>query len=271
MSGSLESGAIALSLRQITYRARAGGVAGAQLTILDRVELDLRYGRLLALVGPNGAGKSSVVGVLAGDLHPASGTVHLDGRPLSEYSTRALARRRAVLLQTHDVSFAFRVREVVEMGRAPWIGSGSAAKDAALIHAALRHADIGHLSSRVFASLSGGERARAAFARVLAQDTRIVLLDEPTSALDLRHQEDTLRLARGLAREGRAVAVVLHDLSLAGAYADEIAMLDRGRVVACSTPEDVLTAARIEEVYRAPVRVSIDPDTGRPLVTPRRR
>jgi len=255
-------GAIAYSLRGVGYR-----IGGA--TILDDVSLEVPYGRVLALVGPNGAGKSSLLSLLTGDAVPTSGTVELDGRPVHERSARELSRRRAVLLQANQVAFAFTARQVVEMGRTPWLGIGDA-DDEAVIGEAMAAADVVHLADRVFASLSGGEKARVSLARVLAQQTPVVMLDEPTAALDLRHQEDVLRLARDLAAEGRAVVVVLHDLSLAAAYADEIAIVHDGRLVAHGRPEAVLTEERIEAVYGTPVRVIPDPDTGSPVVLPRR-
>ncbi|MBB2977095.1 iron complex transport system ATP-binding protein [Microbacterium endophyticum] len=252
----------AFEVRSVTYRVGAA-------TILENVSIDVFYGRVLALVGPNGAGKSSLLGVLTADITPTGGGVLLDGRTLALHSATDLARTRSVLLQSNQVSFAFSAHDVVEMGRAPWTGA-VARDDEAMIANAMRRADVSHLADRPFSSLSGGERARVSLARVLAQDTRIVLLDEPTAALDLRHQEDVLRIARDLAADGRAVIVVLHDLSLAAAYADEVAMIDVGRLVAHGTPAEVFTAERIGAVYGTAVRVVSDVDTGRPIVLPRR-
>ncbi|WOF22822.1 heme ABC transporter ATP-binding protein [Microbacterium betulae] len=252
------------------YRLEGVGYRVGAATILEHVTLDVGYGRVLALVGPNGAGKSTLLGILSGDTTPASGTAALDGRPLHAGDPRALSRTRAVLLQANQVAFSFTVRQVVEMGRAPWIGVADAEADERAVAEAIAQTDVTALVNRAYPSLSGGERARSSLARVLAQETRIVLLDEPTAALDLRHQEDVLRIARALAAEGRAVVVVLHDLSLAAAYADEIAVLHRGRLVAHGAPADVLTAERIEAVYETPVHVIPDPGTGRPVVLPRR-
>ncbi|MCR2808215.1 MULTISPECIES: heme ABC transporter ATP-binding protein [unclassified Microbacterium] len=253
----------AFALRGVGYRI-------GDAVILEDVTLEIGYGRLLALVGPNGAGKSSLLGVLTGDLRPTAGRVSLDDRALAEWNPRRLSRSRAVLTQSNHVAFAFTALQVVEMGRAPWSGTERQGDDAAIIARSLAQADVAHLASRSYPSLSGGEKARVSLARVLAQDTGIVLLDEPTAALDLRHQEDVLRIARALARAGRAVVVVLHDLSLAGAYADDVAVIDRGRIVAHGSPDAVLTEARITDVYDTPVRVLRDPDTGRPIVLPRR-
>lgn len=238
--------------------------------ILSDVSLDVRPGEVLALVGPNGAGKSTLLSLLAGDADPHEGAVVLWGRPYPEWPAKERARRRAVLLQANHMVFPFTSRQVIEMGRAPWIGTPEAAGDDGAIARAIEATDAGHLLERAFPTLSGGEKARVSLARVIAQEAPVVLLDEPTAALDLRHQEDVLRLARDLAGQGTAVVVVLHDLSLAGAYADVVVVLDNGRIVATGTPSEVLTPALIGAVYGLDVRVIADHDTGRPIVIPRR-
>ena len=237
--------------------------------IVNGVDLDVHHGEVLALVGPNGAGKSTLLGALTGDIAVVSGEVRLAGRPLGQWSAAELARTRSVLLQANQVSFPFTVREVVEMGRSPWVGRSSAAEDDAAIAEAIERTDIAHLLDRPFTALSGGERARASLARVLAQQTDIVLLDEPTAALDLRHQEEVLVVARSLAAAGRAVIVVLHDLSLAAARADRIAIVQAGRIVSIGAPAEVLTPERVEQVYGIKVHVLTGPD-GHPVVIPHR-
>ena len=236
--------------------------------LLDAVDFSATPGRVHALIGPNGAGKSTLLAALAGDRAAAAGTVHLGATPVARQSPKALARLRAVLTQEHTVSFPFPVREIVAMGRHPWVGSGAADHDDREIDAAMAATDVSHLAARTVPSLSGGERARVALARVIAQRTPVLLLDEPTAALDLKHQEDVLRLARMHAEAGATVVVVLHDLNLAAAYADDITLLRLGRVVATGAPADVLTAERIEAVYGQPVEVLPHPRTGAPLVLP---
>ncbi|GAB3125333.1 heme ABC transporter ATP-binding protein [Glaciibacter psychrotolerans] len=239
--------------------------------ILDEVDFVAQPGEVHALIGPNGAGKSTLLAVIAGDQATTAGAVRIAGRPLAEWQLRALARERAVLLQDHSVFFPFTVRQVVEMGRAPWARTAQEDEDDAAVAAALTATDIEHLAERRLPTLSGGERARAAFARVLAQRTGILLLDEPTAALDLGHQEAVLQLARERARAGDAVVVVLHDLSLAAAWSDRITLLERGRVVASGTPGDVLTAERVSAVYRHPVEVIRHPLTDVPIILPVRQ
>lgn len=250
--------------------ARGASFRIGKALLVDDVTLDVDHGELVALVGPNGAGKSTLLSLLTGERTPTSGGTELEGKPLAAWPHRELARKRAVLTQDNAVAFTFRVSEVVEMGRAPWHGTEEGGDDEAAIANAMARADVTHLAERVFSSLSGGERARASLARVLAQGANIVLLDEPTAALDLRHQEDVLTLARELARAGAAVVVVVHDLSLAAAYADRVAVMDGGRLVALGAPADVLTAELVTEVYRTRVRILADPVTGNPIIVPER-
>ncbi|WP_211348874.1 heme ABC transporter ATP-binding protein [Nocardioides litoris] len=235
-------------------------------TVLDGADLEVRHGEVLTLVGPNGAGKSTLLGALCGDVDLAGGSVEVLGRPLSSWRLRDLARERAVLAQEHRVSFPFPVAEVVRMGRAPWRGRPEEDLDDDVVAESMTATETTHLADRPFVALSGGEKGRASFARVLAQRTGVLLLDEPTAALDLGHQEAVLARARARADEGAAVVVVLHDLSLAAAWSDRVALLAAGRVVADGPPTDVLLASRLTEVYAHPVEVLRHPATGDLLV-----
>lgn len=251
---------------------RVSGVAvsfgGEQ--ILDDVDLDVRDGELLALVGPNGAGKSTLLSVLAGDLRPDRGSVELDGAPIGSWTPIELAMRRAVLLQQLTMSFPFTVHQTVEMGRSPWSGHDAEDDDERRIAEAMAATDVDHLADRTFTSLSGGERARAGMARAIAQDARVLLLDEPTAALDVRHQEQVLDLAAAAARDGGAVVVVMHDLGLAAAYADRVVVLADGRIRAIGSPDEVLTAPLLSEVYEHPIEVLRHPRTNDLIIVPDR-
>ncbi len=238
------------------------------VTVLDGVNIEVRSGEVLCLVGPNGAGKSTLLGVLSGERRSTRGTVTLGDRELRRIPPGELARLRSVLTQENTVSFPFRVVEIVAMGRAPWARTVEGRDDVRAVSDAMDAADIRHLARRRYTALSGGERARVSLARVLAQAAPIVFLDEPTASLDLRHQEDVMRIARRLAGEGRAVVVVLHDLSLASAYADRLALIVEGRLEAIGAPVDVLSAQRIERVYGLPVELHLV--GGRPVVVPTR-
>ncbi|WP_324195489.1 heme ABC transporter ATP-binding protein [Nocardia abscessus] len=252
----------------VSVQRRGGGQARV---VLEGVDFEAVAGQVVALVGPNGAGKSTLLAALAGELALSAGAVELDGQPLSHWTTLDMARRRAVLPQTHTVGFPFTAREVVAMGRAPWVRTERRELDEKQIAAAMTATDVEHLAARSFPTLSGGERARVALARVLAQDTATLLLDEPTAALDLGHQEAVLRLAAARAAEGAAVVVVLHDLGIAAAYADRVAVLDAGRIAADGPPRAVLTTELLTRVYQHPVEVLDHPVTGAQLVLPVRR
>ncbi|MDQ7908053.1 heme ABC transporter ATP-binding protein [Phytohabitans sp. ZYX-F-186] len=250
--------------------ARGVSVSLGGTPVLREVDLTVRAGEVLAVVGPNGAGKSTLLGVLAGDHAPEQGSVTVDGEPMYSWSATEMALRRGVLLQRVDVSFPFTVTQIVRMGRAPWAGTPAEDWDDEVIAGALAETDVEAFADRVYTSLSGGERARAALARVLAQEPAALLLDEPTASLDIGHQERILGLARQRAARGDAVLVVLHDLGLAAAYADAVAVLSAGRVVAAGPPVEVLTAERLSEVYQYPIEVLRHPRTGAVLVVPRR-
>lgn len=239
-----------------TLRAHGVSVELGGARVLREVDLEVAPGELVALVGPNGAGKSTLLGALAGDILVDSGEVTLGGEPVRGMGATALARRRAVLLQKQGLSFGFRVSDVVRMGRSPWHRTTEAGRDDEVVASAMVVADVDGLAERVFPTLSGGEQARASFARVLAQEAPVLLLDEPTASLDIRHQEALLAVARGVAEAGSAVVVVLHDLSLAAAYADRICLLDAGGVAADGAPDDVLTVERLGAVYEHPVSVT---------------
>ncbi|MFJ1698416.1 heme ABC transporter ATP-binding protein [Streptomyces sp. NPDC088252] len=238
--------------------------------VLDSVELTAYAGEVLALVGPNGAGKSTLLAALAADLPAESGVVRIDRRPATDWSAAELALRRAVLPQSAALSFPFPVADVVRMGRAPWAGTERADEDDPAVAAAMAATEVAEFAGRPFSALSGGERARVALARVLAQRAPLLLLDEPTAALDLRHQELVLRLCRERAAAGDAVVVVLHDLGLAAAYANRAAVLRDGRIAVAGPPVEVFTGELLGEVYRQPVEVFPHPRTGAPLVVPTR-
>jgi len=235
--------------------------------LVREVSLAVQPGEVIALVGPNGAGKSTLLRLLAGDAGPTSGRVLLDGRPVDVYHPRDLALRRAVLPQQTVLQFAFTAREVVEMGR------GTHRRDDAdrtqqIVARSLRQTDALDLIDRIYPSLSGGEQARVTLARVLAQETPILLLDEPTASLDLHHQQHVMDVACGLAAEGASVVAVLHDLNLAAGYADRIGILRAGELVALGTPWETFTEAMLSDVFACPITVTTHPTWNRPLVIP---
>ncbi|PRQ11366.1 heme ABC transporter ATP-binding protein [Corynebacterium sp. 13CS0277] len=233
--------------------------AGERLLLQD-VSFTARRGRVVGLIGPNGAGKSTLLAALAGDNPPAAGQVRLAGVDPYATSPKQLARTRAVMLQDVGVSFAFLVRDVVDMGRRPWAGDERAAHDDQVVAAAMHATEVAHLADRDVMTLSGGERARVALARVLAQQTPVVFLDEPTAALDIGHQEQALGLMRAMARAGATVVVVLHDLTAAASYCDDIVCLGQGGIVAQGPVAEVYTSETLSTVYGWPIEVATTTD-----------
>ncbi|MEV1328347.1 ABC transporter ATP-binding protein [Micromonospora costi] len=239
--------------------------------ILAGVDLTVAAGEWVTVIGPNGAGKSTLLRAVGG-LLPAPGAVTLFGTPIAALRRRERARVVATVAQSPVVPAGMSVLDYVLLGRTPYIpalGRESAA-DLAVVHEVLERLDLGGFSRRELATLSGGERQRVFLARALAQGATLLLLDEPTSALDIGHQQEVLDLVDRLRGEhGLTVLATMHDLSIAGEYADRMVLLAAGRVVAAGTPREVLTERLLAEHYRASVRV-VDGDHG-PLVVPVRR
>lgn len=244
--------------------------------VLDDASVSAHAGEVMAIVGPNGAGKSTLLRVLGGELAPASGRVMLAGDDIVSLAPAALARIRALMPQQAGLSFPFRVEDVVAMGRAPFRTDATPDTDIEAIRWAMAATDIAALAGRPYTRLSGGEQQRVQLARVLAQvwrrascaQTRFLLLDEPTASLDLAHQHATLHLARGLAREGAGVVAVVHDLNLAAAYADRVAVVSGGAIVAAGVPDDILRPDFIASVFALTVRRIFDAPSGRHLLLP---
>ena len=236
--------------------------------LISEVKLDLNPGELLAVVGPNGAGKSTLCAVLAGDLAPAAGAVSLCGRAVRETKPAVLARLRSMLSQHTNIQFPFTAREVVMMGRHPHISRwrSPAETDFAAVEDAMRSVQVTHLADRVYPTLSGGEQRRVSLARVLSQDTPVMLLDEPTNTLDISHQQLVMSLCRRLADQGKAVLAVLHDLNLAAAFADRVMILAEGRVAATGRPEEVLIPNLLSDVFNQKVIVIPHPQSNKPVV-----
>ena len=244
---------------------------GAKIVLTD-ITLELRPGEVLGVLGPNGAGKSTLLGALCGELKPDQGKVWLDQDELAHWPGMQRAQRLAVLPQASTLEFAFRVEEVVGMGRLPH--HSGRVRDDEIIEAALAAADVGHLHGRSYLALSGGERQRVHLARVLAQlwpgeAGQTLLLDEPTSMLDPLHQHTTLHAIRTFADRGAAVLVILHDLNLAARYCDRILLLQDGRSFALDTPAKVLLPVPLKAVFGLEVLVQPHPERGHPLIIAR--
>ena len=214
---------------------------------LRGVSVALQPGQVTAICGPNGAGKSTLLGCLAGIIAPGSGAVTLDGQPLAALPPRTRAQALGYLPQQAEVAWDLSVETLAGIGRLPW--NAGAAADRAAVEAALSALELEPLRQRPQSQLSGGERARALLARVLAGTPRWLLADEPLANLDLAHQLALLAQLRGLAGQGIGAVLVLHDLAQAMNHADRVVVLDQGRVVADGAAETALSEQVIESVW----------------------
>ncbi|GAA3398300.1 ABC transporter ATP-binding protein [Streptomyces roseoviridis] len=245
--------------------AKSLDVGHAGRPVLRDVELTLRAGEITVLVGPNGCGKSTLLRTVAGLLTPIGGDVRIDDAPLASLGRRTLSQRLAFLPQTSLTPAGVTVRELVRHGRYAHRGALArhTADDVEAIEWALQVTDAAPLVERRLDEISGGERQRAWLAMVLAQRAGVLLLDEPTTYLDLRHQFEVLDVVRRLARDhGIACGVVLHDLTQAAAYADQVVVVADGRIAAAGAPQEVLTPDVIEDAFGLRVSVVRDPSTG---------
>jgi len=236
--------------------------------VLRGVALSLKPARLVALLGPNGAGKTTLLKAMAG-LLPASGAIHLGGRPIAAIPRRERARRIAYLPQGHQAHWPLSVRDLVALGRFPH-GLADPARMGAdhsrAVDEAMRRTDTLRFAQRSIQSLSGGERARVMLARTLAAEAPVLLADEPTASLDPRHQLAVMADLKAESRRGALVVVVTHDIALASRMADEIALLHEGALVAHGSPTDVLTDARMAAVYG--IRMLRQTEGGQTALTP---
>ncbi|MFD3469769.1 ABC transporter ATP-binding protein [Streptomyces sp. NPDC058682] len=235
-------------------------------TLVDRVSLRVAPGEVVGLVGPNGAGKSTLLRTVYRAQRPTAGRVLLDGEDVWRLPAKRLARRLAAVLQETAGDFELTVYDVVAMGRTPHkrAFAGDDAGDRDIITDALAELNVAPLMHAPFDRLSGGEKQRVLIARALAQRAGTMVLDEPTNHLDLRHQLDALRLVRRL---GVTAVIALHDLNLAASFCHRICVMDGGRLVATGTPQEVLTADLLAEVYRVNADIAPHPRTGIPQVT----
>ncbi len=232
--------------------------------ILDGVSLTADRGELVGVIGPNGAGKTTLLRLLCGLIAPIAGRIGIDGRALDGLRPAERARRIAFMSQDTSQAFAFTVTEVLLMARYPWLARFERESDADRERArrALAYVGLAGFENRAFTELSGGERQLVMFARVLVQDTEVIALDEPSSSLDIRHQDRVFSMARELARERRAVIASVHDLDAASRWCSRLVLLDRGRVAAAGTPEEVLRSANLDAVYGVRTLVSANPAAG---------
>ena len=259
-------GPVPLSLRDVSVRY-------GDSTVVDRVSLTVPAGRWCAILGPNGAGKTSLLHAITGAVTGSGSVLVGDGERLAALRPRERARRVALVPQRPVIPAAMAVADYVLLGRTAhlsYLGVEGEA-DRRIVAETLARLDLEGLATRAVATLSGGEQQRVVLARALVQQTPVLLLDEPTSALDIGHRQQVLELVDTLRRDhDLTVLAAMHDLTLAAQFADDLVLLDAGRVVAGGTPREVLTVERVAAHFGADVHLLQTP-TGDLAVVPARR
>ncbi|MCG7844811.1 MAG: ABC transporter ATP-binding protein [Methanomassiliicoccales archaeon] len=220
--------------------------------VLENIGLQVRKGEIVGILGPNGCGKTTLLKLLNRNLHPGNGKVLMEGTDLEEISKRRIARHIAVVPQSNEIRFAFSVRDIVTMGRMPFLDrfQGESANDMVIVEEAMAKTNITAFADRLINTMSGGERQRVIIARALAQRPEIILLDEPTLHLDINHQFEILDLIKKLSDgEDLTVVIVSHDLPMVVKYCDRIVLIHDHKVFAIGTPEEVLTKENMKVVF----------------------
>jgi iron complex transport system ATP-binding protein len=229
--------------------------------VIDGVSLALAPGRFYGVIGPNGCGKTTMVDLLCRFRAPQQGRIEYNGKRLSAFSKRQLAREISLVPQNFYINFPFRVRDVVMMGRYPYIPrfGRPSGRDAGIVADVMAAADVAGMAERLVTELSGGERQRVVFARALAQDTPVLILDEATSNLDVGHAIRLLGLAaRRVQQESKTVLAVFQDINQAAAYCDHLVFMCRGKVAAHGDTRDVLNPDTVRAVFGVEARVTHD-------------
>ncbi|MFT6791124.1 MAG: iron complex transport system ATP-binding protein [Cellvibrionaceae bacterium] len=249
-------------------------ISAGETPLVKNLSLTVKAGEIVVVIGPNGAGKSTLLNAIAGNsntLKDNAGDISFYGTPLAQWPARLKARHMALLPQQSSLNFPFTVEEVVNLARFPH-DSGRRV-DREIIHEALNLLDISHLKPRLYTQLSGGERQRVQLARVMAQiwrsedaEPRLLLLDEPTASLDLGHQQQLMQALKEFSRQGVAIVMVAHDINLISPYADRMLALYGGESLGVDTPEHLLSAALIKQLYQVEVTLVKHPDSGKPVI-----
>lgn len=251
-----------LDIENVTFSYNNGPV-------LKGLSLSVRAGEMVGVLGPNGSGKTTLIKLVSGILRPKQGDIRFENASLAQLPRQAVARSIAVVPQEFDIPFAFRVDEVVMMGRTPFHGlfDGENKKDREAVAAAIKLAGLTGMAEKHWNELSGGEKQKVVLATAIAQAPRLLLLDEPTVHLDIANQVEILELVRDLNRQsGLTVIAAIHDLNMAAMYFDRLVLLKEGKVLSDGAPRDVLTEDNIRLAFAAAVKVGADPATGAPHV-----
>ena len=219
--------------------------------VVDQVDFEIPKGKVGSLIGPNGAGKSTVMGMISRLIAKDGGEIEFEGKDLSQWKSKELAKKLAILTQHNNIQMKLTVRELVAFGRFPHSGNHLNAEDEKMIDEAISYMELEDYQDCFIDELSGGQRQRAYIAMVIAQDTEYVLLDEPTNNLDIYHASNMMRIARRLCDElGKTVVMVLHEINYAAFYSDYICALVDGKIAKFGSVEEVMNKETLSDIYK---------------------
>ncbi|KPU45201.1 iron(3+)-hydroxamate import ATP-binding protein FhuC [Oxobacter pfennigii] len=217
---------------------------------LEDISLVVKENAITALIGANGAGKSTLLGVITNLIPALSGTVTIDGMDIKRIKTSEVAKKVAILKQTHNINIRITVNDLVEFGRFPHCGGRLTDVDKQKAEESLKYMNLSGLEHRYLDELSGGQRQRAFIAMILAQDTPYIFFDEPLNNLDIKYSVEMMKVIKNLVIElNKTVVVVLHDINFASAYADHIIAMKDGRIISQGSPKDIITKAVLDDVF----------------------
>jgi iron complex transport system ATP-binding protein len=245
--------------------------AHRKFSILENINVSVNYGELLVIVGPNGAGKSTLLSLLANEMEKHTEPIFFKKKTFKNWDSKELAHSKAKFSQSNSHDIPLLVNDVVLMGRYPYFSSIPHKTDEMAALKAMEETDVAKLAGREYNSLSGGEKQRVHLARVLAQldndiEQKLVFLDEPLNNLDILHQHRILHTIKNFTQRGNTAVMVLHDLNLAGQFADKVMLLKKGKIVAHDVPAKVFTREIISSVYNFPCTICPNPVNQNPLI-----
>lgn len=255
-----------LSTKDISYHI-------GKANILSGVSASFLPGEFTMILGPNGSGKSTFLKIFSGEISGFEGQVIYGERNIRSIKKEELATFRAVMSQQPELGFPLTVEEVVMMGRYPHFTFNPSKKDAEIVHAAVELMNLGAFKERNYTTLSGGEKQRVQYARVLAQiweppanGTRYLFLDEPLNNLDIKYQQDFLKTAAAFKNSNTVLVAVMHDINLAAQYADKLIFFKQGSIKAHGRPKEVITTALVKEIFETDAAIHHHPETGNPFL-----
>ncbi|MGO4988409.1 iron ABC transporter ATP-binding protein [Gallicola sp. Sow4_E12] len=232
--------------------------------VLDNISFEIPQGKVVSFIGPNGAGKSTVMGIISRLLKKDGGEIIFQGKELSQWKSRDLAKKLSILTQSNNIQMKLTVKELVTFGRFPYSGSRITKEDDEIIQQAISYMELEEFQDRFIDELSGGQRQRAYIAMVIAQDTDYILLDEPTNNLDIYHSTNMMKIVRRLCDElGKTMILVLHEINFAAFYSDYICAFKDGKIAAYGTVEEVMTKENLSSIYN--VDFEMQEIQGKPL------